>query len=108
MQNISGQKRQKSSVLPRNKRGALTQMHILDLRFRVCRRRYAATDEAPELEDANHRFAVSLISDRHSSLRFAGRLLRRCATTVPRIDIKQTEGLRLAVPTQHPRAEARG
>ena len=99
-------------MLPRNKRGALPLTHILDLRFRACRRRYAATDEAtdeaPELEDANHRFAVSLISDQHSSLRFAGRLLRRCATTVPRIGIKRTEGLRLAVPTQHPRAEARG
>ena len=107
MQNISGQKRQKSSALPRNKRGALTQTHILDLRFRVCRRRYAATDEATELEDANHRFAVSLISDQHSSLRFAGRLLRRCATTtVPRIGIKRTEGLRLAVPTQHPRGRS--
>ena len=33
------------------------------------------SDEAPKLSYANQRFAASLISDRHSSLRFAGCLL---------------------------------
>ena len=131
MQNISGQKRQKSSALPRNKRGALPQTHILDLHFSSLPAsiRHLRLPVACLCASLRHKRTEGLrlaVPTRHLRLRprisreparnelceslrgftRAGRLLRRCATTVPRIDIKQTEGLRLAVPTQHPRGRS--